>query len=93
LKRLATDGPLRTGLGLAARTHWERSHTLACMAEDYARVIDRALARPAVPACGLPAHLEADGTELTRRLLGQFGADVDFLRRLPRGDLARPAVE
>ena len=46
MERLATDTRLRRRLGLAARAHWERSHTLACMAEDYARVLGRALVAP-----------------------------------------------
>jgi glycosyltransferase involved in cell wall biosynthesis len=80
---LATDPALRTRLGRAAREHWERYHTLACMAQDYNRVLDRAMARPVVPARGLPAHLRADGTDLARRLLAGMHTGVDFLRRPP----------
>jgi glycosyltransferase involved in cell wall biosynthesis len=84
MERLATDKRLRSRLGLAAREHWERSHTLGCMAEDYDRVLGRALVRPAVPPRGLPAHLERDGTELARRLLNETGVGVDFLRETRR---------
>ena len=48
------------------------------MAEDYARVLGRALVRPAVPPRGLPAHLVRDGTEVLRRLLDEMGVGVDF---------------
>jgi glycosyltransferase involved in cell wall biosynthesis len=78
--RLATDSRLRARLREAARAHWERFHTLARMAEDYQRVLGRALARPAVPARRVPAHLRVDGTELACRLVGEIGAPVDFLR-------------
>jgi glycosyltransferase involved in cell wall biosynthesis len=80
LVRLATDAPLRVRLGLAARAHWEAFHTIARMADDYAVVIDHALARPAVPPRGLPPHLVRDGTEVARRLLDDMGVGVDFLR-------------
>jgi glycosyltransferase involved in cell wall biosynthesis len=83
MSRLATDRRLRTRLGLAARMHWEQSHTLACMGEDYERVLRRALGRPAVPPRDLPAHLQSDGTALARRLLDEMGASVDFLNRRP----------
>ncbi len=73
MERLATDTRLRRRLGLAARAHWERSHTLACMAEDYARVLGRALVRPAVPPRGLPAHLVRDGTEVAAPAAGRDG--------------------
>jgi glycosyltransferase involved in cell wall biosynthesis len=83
MSRLATDAELRTRLGQGARSHWERGHTLACMADDYDRVLARALARPAERRPGLPSHLEADGTELVRRMTSALGVDVDFLRPPP----------
>jgi hypothetical protein len=83
MSRLATDAELRSQLGQGARSHWERCHTLACMADDYGRTIARALARPVVRSPGLPAHLEADGTELARRMTSELGVDVDFLRPPP----------
>jgi glycosyltransferase involved in cell wall biosynthesis len=83
MARLAADRQLRARLGLAARDHWERFHTLSCMVEDYERVLERALARPAVPTTGLPAHLHPDGAALARKLLGGMGVQVDFLRHPP----------
>jgi glycosyltransferase involved in cell wall biosynthesis len=85
MKRLAEDAGLRARLGRAARTHWERYHTLACMADDYRRTIEYALRCP-VPTDrlgSLPAHLRTDGTEQAREMLGAFGLDVDFLGRTP----------
>jgi glycosyltransferase involved in cell wall biosynthesis len=86
LRRLVTDGALRDALGRSARRHWARFHTLACMAEDYERVLDRALARPVLRMRGLPPHLEADGTARAARLAAHIGVTVDFLRRDPPSD-------
>jgi glycosyltransferase involved in cell wall biosynthesis len=83
VSRLAVDARLRARLGHAARAWWTRSHTLARMADDYGQAIARALARPAAPSRGLPAHLEADGSGLARRLLREIGVGVDPLRPLP----------
>jgi glycosyltransferase involved in cell wall biosynthesis len=81
--RLATDAELRGRLGQGARSHWERYHTLARMVDDYDRVLTRALARPVERRPGLPSHLEADGTELARRMTSGLGVNVDFLRPPP----------
>ncbi len=91
--RLARDAELRTHLGVAARAHWESRHTLACMAEDYERVLAKAIAAPALPPRGLPPHLTADGSELARRLVGEIGVAVDFLNPCRIPDPARPAIE
>ena len=79
MSRLATDTAQRASLGQAARAHWEQYHTLACMVEDYERVIDRTLVRPAGRRDNLPPHLEEDGTELARRMTSTLGVHVDFL--------------
>jgi glycosyltransferase involved in cell wall biosynthesis len=80
MSRLACDPALRESLGRAARAHWARHHTLACMADDYDRAIARALGRAGGRRPGLPPHLEADGTGLARRVTADLGVDVDFLR-------------
>lgn len=49
LYRLAIDGPLRDRLGSAAREYWRSRHTVAHMAGDFVRAIDRALVAPAPP--------------------------------------------
>jgi glycosyltransferase involved in cell wall biosynthesis len=90
---LARDGELRAHVGAAARAHWESHHTLACMTEDYERVLTRALAAPVLTSRGLPAHLTDDGTQLARRLLDEMGTGVDFLRRSPLPEPPLPAVE
>lgn len=72
LRRLATDEPLRAGLGAAASAHWQRHHTVAGMAADYDRVIARALTLPA-PAPPLPAHLTDAGDGALHSLLAALG--------------------
>ncbi len=80
MTRLATEPMLRERLGRAGREYWARNHTLSCMADDYVRVLARALSRPAERRPGLPPHLEADGTETLRRIATELGVEVDFLR-------------
>jgi glycosyltransferase involved in cell wall biosynthesis len=80
MSRLSADPALRARLGHAAREHWEEYHTLACMVDDYDRVLSRALGRPVVRRPGLPPHLESDGTELLREMTSGLGVDVDILR-------------
>lgn len=60
MRRLARDTELRDSLGRAARRLWASNHTLSVMAEDYARAIARAVARPA-PDPG-PVITPAPGT-------------------------------
>jgi glycosyltransferase involved in cell wall biosynthesis len=80
MKRLATDAPLRERLGRQARRHWERTHTLSHMADDYHAAIAAALAQPAAAPRDLPSHVLEDGTERGRALLEPFGIDVDVLQ-------------
>jgi glycosyltransferase involved in cell wall biosynthesis len=79
MRWLARDRDLRLELGRAAHAHWAANHTLDAMAQDYARVLHDAAARP-VPASGdLPAHFTADYSSRTRAILRHFGASVDFI--------------
>jgi hypothetical protein len=48
MQRLASDGDLRSRLGAAAMTYWQREHTLDRMVADYERVLGLAAARPVV---------------------------------------------
>ena len=76
MDRLAGDAGLRDRLGRAARRYWEREHTVARMADDYVRLIERTLARPASAA--LPAGTLPDPCRPARELtlaLGPFDAD------------------
>lgn len=76
MDRLAADAPLRDRLGRAARRYWEREHTMARMADDYVRIIDRTLARPAA-GTALPAGTLPDPCRPARELthaLGPFDA-------------------
>ncbi|MEZ5319818.1 MAG: hypothetical protein R2752_20620 [Vicinamibacterales bacterium] len=72
LARLVRDAGLRADLGRAARAYWTREHTLARMADDYARVLPLAAARPA-PATPLPPHLTGDPLRHARALAAEAG--------------------
>jgi glycosyltransferase involved in cell wall biosynthesis len=77
LRRLARDEALRTDLGRRAREYWARHHTLELMADSYRRAIAATLARPA-PNVNLPPHLTVDGTELAKKIAGDFGISLEF---------------
>jgi glycosyltransferase involved in cell wall biosynthesis len=79
MRRLAADQGLRTTLGAEARKYWERSHTLARMAEDYERVMAAARDAPPARRGQLPAHLLADGTATARSIAASLGQQIDFL--------------
>jgi glycosyltransferase involved in cell wall biosynthesis len=72
LDRLVRDATLRRQLGRAARAWWEGHHKLELMADDYERVLSKAVAAP-VPHLELPAHLRSDGSEHLRALAGNVG--------------------
>jgi glycosyltransferase involved in cell wall biosynthesis len=71
MRRLATDGQLRSSLGASARSYWDREHSLPRMLEDYRRVISEAAAVPP-PKPQLPAHLVNDGDQKLQELLRPF---------------------
>jgi glycosyltransferase involved in cell wall biosynthesis len=79
MRRLAQDHNLRRELGRRAREYWRRHHTPQRMAEDYEVAIERARCRPAPDRSHLPAHLLADGTDLTARIVGEFGVSLKTL--------------
>ena len=72
IRRLASDPELRTRLGRAAAAYWEENGSVTRMADDYRRVIARALDLPRPPT-DLPAHLRADGSARFVELLEPFG--------------------
>ena len=79
MRRLAADGPLREQLGRAARTWWQAHATPAHAAGAWNHVLEEAasLAPPPRPP-DWPSHLGADGTELTRSILKEFGLTSDI---------------
>jgi glycosyltransferase involved in cell wall biosynthesis len=94
LSHLARFADRRSQLGMAARNHWACDHTLACMAEDYRRVIDRALARPVVWRRDLPAHLRTEGLGTARRIASRMGVEIDIVTGSDRAvpDCPGPSV-
>jgi glycosyltransferase involved in cell wall biosynthesis len=84
MRRLAQDAELRTQLGRAGQTWWEREHSVEAMVEDYERVMLQVLKVPGVleehVPMGLgvptmPEHLRPDGDAKLRALLRPFGIE------------------
>ena len=79
MRRLATDLPLREQLGHAAYTWWQAHATPAHAAAAWNPILEEAgsLAPPLRPS-DWPKHLGADGTELARAILNEFGLTSDI---------------
>jgi hypothetical protein len=79
IRRLASDSALREQLGGAARRWWEQHATPAHAASAWKTIIQDAvtLSPPPRPA-GWPRQLTADGTELARAILSEFGLTGDL---------------
>jgi glycosyltransferase involved in cell wall biosynthesis len=71
IRRLAGDAALRHRIGRAARTYWEREHTMERMVDDVERSASRAAQIP-LSHVDLPAHLRPDPLELARSLVEPF---------------------
>ena len=74
MRRLASDAPLREQLGRAAHAWCQANATPAHAAAAWNQILEEAasLAPPPRPA-DWPKHLGADGTELARGIIGEFG--------------------
>jgi hypothetical protein len=80
IRRLATDAALRERLGRAGNEWWRANATPAHAAEAWESVLAEAATANAPPRpADWPPHLDADGTERARELLGEIGVTVDFL--------------
>jgi hypothetical protein len=77
LRRLLTDAPLRHALGDAGRGWWAGHATIERATGTWHAALREAvkMRAPARPP-SWPAHLDADGTALARRLLMETGADT-----------------
>src|SRR5438034_1152015 len=72
------DAALREQLGRAGHAWWQRHATPAHAAAAWSQILQEAatLAPPPRPD-DWPAQLGADGTELARAILGEFGLTSD----------------
>ena len=79
MRRLAADRPLREQLGRAAQSWWQAHATPSHAAAAWNHILEEAasLAPPARPP-DWPTHLGADGTELARSILHEFGLTSDI---------------
>jgi len=83
MRRLATDAALREQLGRAGQAYWQREHSVEVMVDDYVRLIDEAVSRPAAAPIGsssgdVPAYLRDAGDRRLRALLEPFGIGDPF---------------
>ena len=84
IRRLASDEALRSRLGEAGRAWWrimpasmlQRTPGGGCSARPHPLI-----GRPG--AAHWPAHLDVDGLERAREILGEFGVSADMLPRGP----------
>jgi glycosyltransferase involved in cell wall biosynthesis len=75
MHRLAVDADLRDTLGRHARAYWEAGHTVERMADDYERVMARAVTLPA-PAPDRPPHMAPDAWAHAKSVAASFGPEV-----------------
>lgn len=80
IRRLATDASLRGRLGRAGEHWWRANATPAHAAAAWESILAEAATASVPPRpVDWPQHLNADGTERARQLLGELGVTVDFL--------------
>jgi hypothetical protein len=71
-------------LGEAGRAWWHDHGTVDAAVKTWGKVLREAasLDRPPQPA-NWPAHLNVDGLERAREILGEFGVSADLVARAP----------
>ena len=80
IRRLSSDTALRVRLGEAAHDWWRTHATPEHASQDWERILaDAEHLNPPTRPADWPEHLNADGTERARVILGDFGVRVDFL--------------
>ena len=77
MRALASDGELRRRIARAGHEWWRARHTMEAMTADYARVLDRAMVRPAPIVIGLPRHAVDDYSEAARTRTAPFDVRID----------------
>jgi hypothetical protein len=79
IRRLATDVALRGRLGEAGRVWWQHHASVDSAVEAWRQVLREAASRdrPPQPA-NWPAHLNVDGTERAREVLGELGVSAEL---------------
>jgi glycosyltransferase involved in cell wall biosynthesis len=85
MRALAGDAHRRAEQARAGHDYWAANHTMDAAADDYRRIIHKAVASP-VPATApdLPSHFRRDYSDSARAILQRFGASVDILERAGR---------
>ncbi len=79
LRRLSSDAPLRQQLGDAGHAWWKAHATPAHAAAAWTQILQEALTlAPPLRPDDWPSQFGADGTELAREILNEFGLSREF---------------
>ena len=73
MRELAADKAARDAVARAGHEWWKAHHTMDAMAEDYHRILDRAVTCPAPKVSDLPAHFVDDYSDAARAIAIQYG--------------------
>ena len=78
VRDLAVDTSGRHRLARAGHAWWAAHHTMTMMADDYRRVIEKAVAAPTPARRDLPSHVLDDHTAFAGSILGRYGAALGW---------------
>ena len=78
MRELAGDASARNRLASAGLAWWASHHTMAMMADDYRRAIERAIAAPQPTPRDLPPHVVEDHTALAGSIVARYGAALGW---------------
>ena len=79
VRRLSSDAALREQLGRAGHAWWQQNATPAHAAAAWTQILQEAATLAPPPRPGdWPTEFGADGTELARAILSEFGLATDF---------------
>src|SRR5581483_2954335 len=70
---LAHTADVPDAVARAGHEWWKANHTMDAMAEDYRRILDRAVTCPAPKVSDLPAHFVDDYSDAARAIAIQYG--------------------
>jgi hypothetical protein len=85
IRRLASDEALRCRLGEAGRAWWQDHASVDAAIKAWRKVLGEAASLDRPPQPGhWPAHLNVDGLERAREILGEFGVGADLFEPRPQ---------
>jgi hypothetical protein len=85
MRRLASDGRLREQLASAGHAWWRDNATISHARQGWNSVLEDAVSMTPPPRpANWPRHLTADGTELAREILAEFGRTLDLNTKITK---------